>query len=262
MRLLLGGWSSDVVSLVAVLGILAGPRRAAAQPAGTSAPPPSKSPAVASARAVLQSSSNGEVALDRRMSSRLESAQHLLFDGRYADANAAFAAVLERDSARGSDTLSARAHHGMAIADAFAGHLAQARLHYSAVLRAPVSTAPTLALADSIEAAVLTGQRATATSLLDRFAESHQSVLARQYVQSFRGLSLLLAGNCAGAVTEVLRAPDAGRPLPQAIRGLCASRAGKRHEALTLRDSVLTHPLADPSSWPMVIARGVALKIH
>lgn len=87
-------------------------------------------------------------------------------------------------------------------------------------------------------------------------------MLARQYVQSFRGLSLLLVGNCAGAVAEVLRAPDAGGPLPLAIRGLCASRAGKRREAAVLRDSVLTHPLVDPSSWPMIIARGVALKIR
>src|SRR5438094_513496 len=75
-------------------------------------------------------------------------------------------------------------------------------------------------------------------------------------------LDLLFTGNCDGALAELSRAPDMGRPLPQAIRGLCAAKAGRRSEATMLRDSVLTHPLADPHSWPMIVARGVALKIR
>lgn len=259
MRPLLGGCSSAVVSLVVGFEIFACPHRVGAQPAGTGAT--AKPAPIAAAHAVVQTSSNGDVALKRKASNRLESAQQLLFDGRYADANAAFAAVLDHGDSATSDTLTAHAHHGMAIADAFAGRTTLARNHYNAVLRAAPTTA-TFALVDSIEAAVMTGRRTTASALLGRFEETHHSVLARQYVQSFRGLSLLFAGDCAGAVAEALRAPDAGRPLPQAIRGFCASRAGKRREATVLRDSVLTHPLADPSSWPMVIARGVAMKIH
>jgi hypothetical protein len=109
---------------------------------------------------------------------------------------------------------------------------------------------------------VLTLRHATAAVLLDRFAEAHRSVLAQQYAHSFRALDLLLAGNCVAAVAEVGRAPDADRPLPQAIRGLCAAKSGRHAEATAVRDSVLEHPLADPLSWPMIVARGVALRIH
>src|SRR4051812_8877355 len=103
MQSLLGGCSPAVVSLVIGFEIFACPHHATAQPAGSGAP--IKPAPVATAHAALQASSNGEVALERRVSSRLESAQHLLFDGRYADANAAFAAVLEGNAAPSSDTL-------------------------------------------------------------------------------------------------------------------------------------------------------------
>ncbi|PYP61600.1 MAG: hypothetical protein DMD26_17230, partial [Gemmatimonadetes bacterium] len=92
--------------------------------------------------------------------------------------------------------------------------------------------------------------------------EKNRSVLGQQYARSFRALDLLFTGNCDGALAELSRAPDAGRPLPQAIRGLCAAKGGRRAEATMLRDSVLTHPLADPHSWPMIVARGVALRIR
>jgi hypothetical protein len=258
MRSLLSGWTPAFVTALVAVELLACPRVAAPQSAGTG--PVTKAGDAAAMRAVVQTASNGEIALDTRAIHRLEAAQRLLFDGRYLDAITALDAVLERDELRGVDTLSAWAHHAMAIAQAFAGHPAIARSHYDAALRAP--TTPAFALADSIEAAVLTGRHSTAATLLDRFAESYRSVLARQYAHSFRALNLASGGACTAALAELGRAPDAGRPLPQAVRGLCAARTGRRAEAVSLRDSVLTHPLADPRSWPMIVARGVALKIH
>jgi hypothetical protein len=192
----------------------------------------------------------------------LEAAQSFLFDGRYADAVAAFAAVLESDDARGIDTLTAWAHHGMAVAEAFAGHPAAARAHYDAMLRVSGPTSLPLAIADSIEAAVLTHRFAAATALLDRFSETHHSLLAEQYAHSFRALEWLFEGNCTAAAAALAEAPASDRPLPQAVRGACAAKAGRHAEAIALRDSVLTHPLADPLSWPMIIARGVALGVH
>src|SRR4051812_17569971 len=72
MRPLLGGCSPAVVSLVVGFEIFVCPHHATAQPAGTGAP---TKPPVATARAVLQASSNGDVALNRKSTSRLESAQ-------------------------------------------------------------------------------------------------------------------------------------------------------------------------------------------
>jgi hypothetical protein len=254
MRSLLGGWSPAVVSLFVAVELLACPRAAAPQSKETA----TAKPQGAAMRPVVQTASNGEVALDRRVSSRLDSAQGALFDGRYADAMSAFAAVLESDGARTNYAWTTWAQHGMAIAEALAGHLTRSRALYDVLLGGP-SLFP---LADSIEAAVLTGRHAAANALLDRFSETNRSVHGRQYAGSFRALDLLFAGNCNGALAELSRAPDAGRPLPQAIRGLCAAKAGRRAEAAMLRDSVLTHPLADPHSWPMIVARGVALRIH
>jgi hypothetical protein len=254
MRSLLGGWSPAVVSVFVAVELLACPRIAAPQSKETG---PARPQGVAM-RPVVQTASNGEVALDRRVSARLDSAQRILFDGRYADALSAFAAVLESGDARANYAWATWAQHGMAIAEAFAGHLTRSRALYDGLLAAP-SLFP---LADSIEAAVLTGRHTAANALLDRFSEMNPSVLGQQYARSFRALDLLFAGNCGGAVAELSRAPDSGRPLPQAIRGVCAAKAGRHVEAAVLRDSVLTHPLADPLSWPMIVARGVALKIH
>ena len=258
MRSLLGGWSPAVVSLFAAVEILACPRVAASQSSAGGTRPGNGRVAGATVRTVVESASSGEVALDRRATKRLESAQQLLFDGRYRDALAAFDAVLESGDARGNDMLTSWARHGMAVSEALAGHLSRARALYDEVLHGS-SLFP---LADSIEAAVLTTRHAMANTLLDRFAETNRSMLARQYAHSFRALDLLFAGYCHAALEEIARAPDPGRPLPQAIRGSCAAKAGRRAEATALRDSVLTHPLADPLSWPMIVARGVALKIH
>jgi len=254
MRSLLGGWSPAVVSVFVAVELLACPRVAAPQSKETAAARPQG----AAMRSVVQTASNGEVALDRRVSARLDSAQGVLFDGRYAEALTAFGAVLESDDARGNYAWTTWAQHGMAIAEAFAGHLTRSRALYDALLDAP-SLFP---VADSIEAAVLTGRHAAANALLDRFGEKNRSVLGQQYARSFRALDLLFTGNCDGAFAELLRAPDAGRPLPQAIRGVCAAKGGRRAEATMLRDSVLTHPLADPHSWPMIVARGLALRIR
>lgn len=254
MRSLLGGWSPAVVTAFVAVELLVCPRIAAAQAKEAA----TARPQGVAMRSSAQNASDGEVALDRRASVRLDSAQHVLFDGRYADAITAFDAVLESGDARGNYSLTSWAQHGMAVAAALAGQTARSRALYDELLRGP-SQFP---LADSIEAAVLTGRRTTAAALLDRFSETHPSMLAQQYAHSFRALDLLFAGNCTGALTEISAAPDADRPLPQAIRGLCAAKAGRHAEATMLRDSVLTHPLADPRSWPMIVARGVALKIR
>jgi hypothetical protein len=259
MRPLLVGWSYAVVAVVVPVAILVYPRLAAAQPQPQTVSP-AGSPRAVAQRARVRNASDGEVSLERRAEQRLESAQHLLFDGRYSDAVTAFDIVLDQPDVRGIDTLTSWASHGMALAEALNGHLTHARSLYASVLRLP-AVSPVAAAADSIEAAVLTEQHGAAAALLDRFAERHRSALAQQYVHSFRGLDLALDGNCANAVAEVGRAPDADRPIPQAVRGLCAARAGHHEQALALRDSVLTHPLADPMSWPMIVARGVAFKI-
>lgn len=243
-----------VVSVCVVVELLVCPHLAWAQAKGAATgPAPS-----ATTKGVVQLASGGEVSLDRRATDRLQSAQRVLFDGHYADAMSAFGAILESGDARGNYSLTSWAQHGMAVAAALSGQLAKSRALYAELLSAP-SLFPQ---ADSIEAAVLTGRHAAANELLDRFSETHPAVLAQQYAHSFRALDRLFAGNCDAALAEVTRAPDTGRPLPQAVRGLCAARAGRRAEATVLRDSVLTHPLADPNSWPMIVARGIALKIR
>jgi len=261
MRSLLGGWSPAIVSLFVAIELLACPRLAASQAkdsaTGPAPAPVARQASLATVHKTL-ATSGGEVALDRRAGARLQSAQHVLFDGRYADAMSAFAAVLESGDARGNYSLTSWAQHGMAIAAAFDGQLTKARALYDDLLRAPAL----FPLADSIEAAVLTKRHSTATALLDRFSDSHPSALGQQYAHSFRALDLLFAGNCDAALAELTHVPDADRPLPQAIRGNCAAKAGRHADAVALRDSVLTHPLADPNAWPMIVARGVALRIR
>ena len=257
MRSLLGGWSPAIVSLFVAVELLACPRLAAPQAKDSTGPAPVSRQAVATTKSVAVVS-GGEVALDRRATDRLQSAQRVLFEGHYAEAMTAFAAILESGDARGNYSLTSWAQHGMAIAAALDGQLTKARALYEELLRAPAL----FPLADSIEAAVLTKRHATASALLDRFSDSHPSALGQQYAHSFRALDLLLSGTCDAALAEVTHAPDIDRPLPQAIRGVCAARAGRGTEAAALRDSVLTHPLADPNSWPMIVARGVALKIR
>src|SRR5690348_11218608 len=257
MRSLLPRRSSATVSVVVAIALLACARVAASQAKDTSngpAPGP-RQVAGAATKQLVQLAASGEVELDRRATDRLQSAQHVLFDGHYADALTAFAAVLQSGDARGNYSLMSWAQHGMALAAAFAGEMVRSRAAYDDLLRGP-SLFP---LADSIEAAVLTGRHVIANSLLDRFSNTNPSMLGQQYTHSFRALDLAFAGNCNAAFAEVARAPDPGRPLPQAIRGLCGARSGRHAEAMMLRDSVLTHPLADPFSWPMIVARGVAL---
>jgi hypothetical protein len=256
MRSLLGRWSAAVVTAFVAVELIACPRIAAAQSKETATGP--ARPQSAAVRPISQTTSDGDVALDRRATVRLDSAQHILFDGHYADAMTAFDAILESGDARGNYSLIAWAQHGMAVSAALAGQRERSRALYDELLRGP-SLFP---LADSIEAAVLTGRRGTAAALLDRFGETHPSMLGQQYTHSFRALDLALNANCNGAVDEISRAPDTDRPLPQAIRGLCAAKAGRRADAMMLRDSVLAQPLADHRSWPMIVARGVALKIQ
>jgi hypothetical protein len=208
----------------------------------------------------LQSAADGEIVTTRQTVAQLRSAQADLFDLHYANAAATFAGVISSKDVERNDTLAAWAYHGMAIARALAGDRAGARATYDKFLH--VAPESPLAIADSIEGAVLTGRREAAERLLARFDSARHGVLPQQYVHSFRALSLLIAGRCDAAVAEVRRAPDPDRPLPQAIRGRCAAAAGRHAEAVALRDSVLTHPLADPRSWPMIIARGVAKKIQ
>ena len=107
MRSLLGGWSPAVVSVFVAVELLACPRVAAPQSKETA---PAR-PQGAAMRSVVQTASNGEVALDRRVSARLDSAQGVLFDGRYAEALTAFGAVLESDDARGNYAWTTWAQH-------------------------------------------------------------------------------------------------------------------------------------------------------
>src|SRR3954470_5409012 len=100
MRSLLGGWSPAVVSICVAVELLACPRVASPQAKdSTTGPAPVARQASLATRQSL-TTSNGEVSLDRRASDRLQSAQHVLFDGRYADAMTAFATVLESGDAR------------------------------------------------------------------------------------------------------------------------------------------------------------------
>src|SRR5947209_10904916 len=135
MRSLLGGWSPAVISVFVAVEILACPRVASPQAAGGGAGPGNGRVAGTPVRAVVESSSSGEVALDRRAMKRLESAQTLLFDGRYADALAAFDAVLESGDARATEMLTSWALHGAAASEALAGHLSRARTLYDEMLR-------------------------------------------------------------------------------------------------------------------------------
>ena len=211
-------------------------------------------------QAKLQSTADGDVVTSRRPAALLRDAQTDLFEGRYGRAASSFAAVASKRALDPNDTLAAWAHHGIAIARALSGDRSGARAEYDAMLR--VTPASPLAIADSIEAAVLTDRRDAARSLLDRFASTRLGVLPQQYAHSFRALSYMIAGQCTAAVAELRRAPDPGRPLPHAIRARCAALSGRHAEAIALRDSVLTHPLANPDSWPMIIARGVARRIQ
>ena len=223
----------------------------------------SSRPVAAQQRAMLQSASEVKVAHSRPPASdRLEAAQQLLFAGRYAAASAAFNDVLESGDVRGLDTLTSWAYHGMAIAEALAGNTAHARSLYDKVLRTAPSSPSFLGTADSIEAFVLSRRWSVANPILERFAKDHPAALFQQYVHSFRAVEWMLSGHCADALTELNRAIDPDRPLPQAVRAQCAASAGHHDAALALRDSVLGHPLADPLSWPMIVARGIALKIH
>jgi hypothetical protein len=211
-------------------------------------------------QAKLQSTADGDVVTSRRPAALLRDAQKDLFEGRYGDAASSFGAVASGRKAGPNDTLAAWAYHGVALARALAGDRSGARAEYDLMLR--VAPESPLAIADSIEAAVLTDRRDLARALLDRFASTRLGILPQQYAHSFRALSYMIAGQCTAAVAELRRAPDPGRPLPQAIRARCAAVSGRHAEAIALRDSVLTHPLANPDSWPMIIARGVARKIR
>lgn len=236
-------WLAAATPLLA-FGLLALPRRAATQQ-----------------HAMLQGVSAIKVSHARApAANRLEDAQHLLFVGRYAQAADAFAAILESGDVRGIDTLTSWAYHGMAVAEALAGSTPRARSLYDQMLR----TAPTspLATADSIEAFVLSHRWSVANPLLDRFAKEHPGALFQQYVHSFHAVEWMLTGHCADALSELARAPDPDRPLPQAVRARCAAQSGNRAKSVALRDSVLTHPLADPMSWPMIIARGIAAQVR
>src|SRR5690348_17351158 len=122
----------------------------------------------------LQSTADGEVVTSRRPAALLHEAQLDLFEGRYGDAASSFGAVASGRNAGSDDTLATWAYHGIAIARALAGDRAGARAEYDRMLR--VTPESPLAIADSIEAAVLTDRRDLARALLDRFASTRLGV--------------------------------------------------------------------------------------
>jgi tetratricopeptide (TPR) repeat protein len=193
---------------------------------------------------------------------RLHVADSYLYDGQYAEAARIYGAVLKGVDADGVDSLTSWAHRGLALADAFEGRNAQAASHYAQALGS-VRDART-ALRDTIEMLIVTGQHDAAARTLDRVAQSAPAndADARQYVQAFRALNIILSGHCTAALEALATAPEQNRPIPRVVRGRCASKRGERVSALALRDSVLKEPVPDPFAWSMIIVRAAARKIR
>jgi len=187
---------------------------------------------------------------------RLELGDTFLYEGKYQQAMQAYNAVLSGREAVTVDSLVRWAHHGLALADAFTGRLDRAGLHYADALAGHATSR------DTIEMLVMTSQHDSAIKALDRFAASQKDENAKQFNQSFRGLSWLISGHCTQALPEIAKAPHQDRPMPIAVRGRCASKHGQRVDALALRDSVLKQKVPDPFAWYVLIARDAARKIE
>jgi tetratricopeptide (TPR) repeat protein len=183
---------------------------------------------------------------------RLDMGDAYLYNGQYQEASREYRAVL---SANAIGDLARRAHHGLALVDAFTGRSARAATHYRAAL-------PGATLRDTIEMLVMTDQHDSAMKALDRLASSSSAPEVTQYVLAFRGLSWMMAGHCTQALPEIAKAPMQDRPLPFAVRGRCAMKHGQRSDALALRDSVLKLAAPDPYASQVLIARDVARKIE
>ena len=186
---------------------------------------------------------------------RLELGDTFLYDGQYQEAARAYNLVLSGRDSVTVDSLIRWAHHGLALVDAFNGRPARAAAHYQEALRGK-------SLADTIEMLVLTAQHDSALKAIDRFSAARREQGAMQFVQSYRGLSWMLAGHCTQALPEVAKAPLQDRPVPIAIRGRCAMKHGQRIPGLAMRDSVLKAQVTDPFAWTVLIARDAARKIE
>lgn len=208
------------------------------------------------ARILLQSAARGSRTPDDRISYRLAVADAYLYDGDYTRALGVYDAVLARAGERISDSLTSRLHHGMALAEAFAGHSTQAATHYSKALAARA------AITDSIEMLIVTGQHEVATAALDRAAAQATTAGAQQFVAAYRAFNAMEAGHCTVALASLAVAPHPDRPVPLAVRGRCAAKHGERPSALALRDSVLKAHVPNPFAWPNIIARDVARRIR
>ncbi|HKW11799.1 MAG TPA: hypothetical protein VJO33_15535 [Gemmatimonadaceae bacterium] len=187
---------------------------------------------------------------------RLELGDTFLYDGQYGQASRTYNAVLSGHDSISVDSLIRWAHHGLALIDVFNGRPARAAVHYAQALEGRGS------LGDTIEMLVLTSQHDSALNALDRYEASHSEQSAKQFVQSFRGLSWLMAGHCTQALPQIAKAPRQDGVLPTAVRGRCAMKHGQRVDALALRDSVMTLQVPDPFAWYVFIARDVVRKIQ
>jgi len=187
---------------------------------------------------------------------RLELGDTFLFDGQYGQASRAYNAILTGRDSIAVDSLIRWAHHGLALVDVFNGRPTRAAIHYAQALELRAS------LGDTIEMLVLTLQHDSALKALDRFEEQHSDQGTTQFVQSFRGLSWLMAGRCSRALPQIEKAPRQDGAIPLAVRGRCAMKQGQRVGALALRDSVMNLQVSNPFSWYVFIARDAVRRIQ
>ena len=212
------------------------------------------------ARILLQRNVRSAASPELRAVYRLRIGDTYLHDGMYSDAIRVYDAVLSGDDGRGVDSLTSWAHRGLGLAEAFGGRRTQAATHFAEAFKTPSD--PKYALSDSIDMLVATGQYEAAAKALDRMEATVTDADGQQYVQSFRALNTVLSGHCTAALETLQKVPDQNRPMPQTVRGRCASKRGLKPQAIALRDSVLKQPMADPFSWRMLIVRDAARAIR
>ncbi|HEY2376669.1 MAG TPA: tetratricopeptide repeat protein [Gemmatimonadaceae bacterium] len=208
------------------------------------------------ARMTLLRAMRGTTRPDLLVTYRLELGDTFVYEGKFQPASQAYNMVISGHDAAGVDSLVRWAHHGLALIDAFNGRLDRAVNHYADALKGRGT------LADTIEMLVLTAQHDSAIKAIDRLVASRKDENALQFAQAYRGLSWMNAGHCTQALPEIAKAPHQDRPIPQAVRGRCASKHGQRVDALAIKDSVLKQHVPDPFAWSVLIARDVARKIQ
>jgi tetratricopeptide (TPR) repeat protein len=186
---------------------------------------------------------------------RIRIGDTFLYGGQYDQASRAYNAVLDRDHVPAGSSVAREAHHGLALVEAFNGRSGRAATHYAEALRGG-------SLRDTIEMLVMTNQNDSAQKALDRLAASRTDAETREFVQTFRGLSWMMAGHCTEALPEIAKAPQGTGPISVAVRGRCAMKHGQRPDALVLKDAVLKQSEPDPFSWTTLIARDAARKIE